>query len=220
MCAFRTCGSLAPRRVERGRRESHPDLPIPSSMRKLVYYVATTLDGFIARPDGSFHEFPWDDAFGAHLMTTWPETFPAQFRQDDGPNRRFDTVLMGRATYEVGLREGVTSPYPTLRQYLFSTTLEESPSDEVTLISADAEERVRALKTEEGLDIWLCGGGQLATTLHTAGLIDELILKVNPIVFGEGIPLLRAPAAGNGMELRDVRRFDSGHLILTYGVRG
>ncbi|MEK9507058.1 dihydrofolate reductase family protein [Gemmatimonadota bacterium Y43] len=182
-------------------------------MRNLVYYVATTLDGFIARPDGSFHEFPWDDAFGAHLMSTWPETFPAQFRQDDGPNRRFDTVLMGRATYAVGLREGVTSPYPTLRQYVFSTTLEESPSEEVTLISADAEEHVRALKNEEGMDIWLCGGGRLAADLHASGLIDEFILKVNPILFGRGIPLLDGPSTGEALELRDIQRFDSGHTI-------
>lgn len=189
-------------------------------MRDLVYYVATTLDGFIARPDGSFHEFPWGDAFGAHLMEHYPETFPAQFRQDDAPNQRFDTVLMGRATYDVGLREGIASPYPTLRQYVFSATLDESPSDEVTLVSSDAVERVRALRMEEGKDIWLCGGAKLAGALHAAGLIDAFILKVNPIVFGRGIPLLAGDAEADNLSLEAVERFDSGHVILSYRTAG
>ena len=187
-------------------------------MRDLVYYVATTLDGYIAREDGSFADFPWDDAFGAHLLETLPETFPAHLRRDDAPNRRFDTVLMGRATYEVGQREGITSPYPTLAQYLFSRTLERSPDNEVTLVTTDALDQVRALKEMDGGDIWLCGGAVLAGDLYAAGLIDELVLKVHPVAFGRGIPLFGRTVEAGPLALQDVRHFDSGHAIMTYRV--
>lgn len=189
-------------------------------MRDLVYLIATTLDGFIARPDGSFHEFPWDNDFGGHLLRSWPETFPAHLRQDDTPNQRFDTVLMGRATYDVGFREGITSPYPTMRQYLFSRSLSRSPDDSVTLVSSDAVEQVRALKAEEGKSIWLCGGAKLAGDLQAAGLIDEIVLKVNPIVFGRGIPLFAGDVEAAALERTDVRPFPSGHTILSYRRSG
>lgn len=187
-------------------------------MRDLVYYVATTLDGFIARPDGSFAEFPWDDTFGSHLMELFPETFPAPFRPPGVPNRRFDAVLMGRATYEVGQREGLTSPYGTLDQYLFSRTLGESPDEAVTLVTSHAVDRVRDLKAKEGKAIWLCGGANLAGELHEAGLVDRIILKVNPIVFGEGIPLFGRTVPAGRLVLEGVERFHSGHLILEYTV--
>ncbi len=189
-------------------------------MRDVVYYVATTLDGFIARNDGSFSEFPWDEEFGAYLLDRFPETFPAHIREDREPNRRFDTILMGRATYEVGQREGITSPYPTLDQYLFSRTLERSPDDSVTLVKDDALERVRELKAGEGKSIWLCGGSTLAGSLYAAGLIDEVILKVNPIVFGAGKRLFGRTVDATPLELREVERFESGHLILNYGMAG
>lgn len=186
--------------------------------RDLVYYVAVTLDGFIARSDGSFDEFPWDDAYGTYLLEHFPETFPAHVRQDDRPNRRFDTVLMGRATYEVGLHQGISSPYPTLAQVVFSRTLEHSPDEAVTLVSTDAIEHVRSLKAQSGQSIWLCGGSVLAGDLFAVGLIDELILKVNPVVFGEGKPLFGRQVAGSRLVLRDLTRFESGHLIASYRV--
>jgi dihydrofolate reductase len=189
-------------------------------MRKVVYYVATTLDGFIARSDGSFSEFPWDEEFVSHLFERFPETFPAHLRQDERENRRFDTVLMGRNTYEVGQREGITSPYPTLAQYLFSETLEASPDKSVALVKGDALHRVKELKETDGMAIWLCGGSVLAGNLYAAGLIDEIVLKVNPIVFGAGKPLFDRAVDANRLALGDVERFRSGHLILSYTVTG
>ena len=188
-------------------------------MRDLVYYVAVTLDGFIAREDGSFSEFPWDDAIGTHLLENFPETFPAHLRKDDRPNQLFDTVLMGRATYEVGQRDGINSPYPTLDQYVFSRTLTRSPDESITLVSTESLERVRALKQADGLSIWLCGGSALAGDLYAAGLIDRLILKVNPILFGHGKSLFGQEVEAHALELQDSMRFNSGHLIQTYRVR-
>lgn len=128
-------------------------------MRDIIYYVASTADGFIARADGSFDFFPFDAEYGGELLAQFPETFPAHYRRQIGntaANRVFDAVLMGRATYEVGLREGITSPYPTLDQYVVSTSMSESPDLNVTLISDSVVGRVRELQSARkgNLALW------------------------------------------------------------------
>ena len=191
-------------------------------MRQLVYYIAGSLDGFIAREDGSFDDFPWDDEFVAHLMESYPETLPAPMRPDARreENRRFDTVLMGRHTYQVGLDSGLTSPYPTLDQFVLSTTLGTSPDPDVEVVSRDGVDFVERLKALPGKDVWICGGSSLATPLYHAGLIDRVILKLNPVVFGAGIPLFRERLANRPLVLESMERFPSGHVILDYAVAG
>ncbi|ONM47450.1 dihydrofolate reductase family protein [Nocardia donostiensis] len=160
-------------------------------MRKLVYYVAVTIDGYIAGPGGEFDFFPVPDD-----MKTWnpyPESIPVHVRELVGipvdlPNRSWDTVLMGRGTYEPGLAEGVPSPYPHLKQYVFSSTLDPADYPQVEIVDTDPVEKVRALKQEEGLDIWLCGGAKLAGELIDE--IDEMVIKSYPVLAGRGIPLL------------------------------
>lgn len=191
-------------------------------MRELIYYVATTLDGFIAHEDGSFDGFPWDDAYGSDLFASFPETIPAHLRGEGGTradNKRFDAVLMGRKTYEVGLQDGVTNPYPTLDQYVFSRTTKESPDEHVTLVSENAVDVVNALKQESGKAIWLCGGANLATTLFAADLIDRLIVKLNPVLFGAGIPLFAGNIKQTTLELTDSKIYRSGHVLLHYRVK-
>ena len=109
-------------------------------MRKLVYYVAITLDGFIAGPDGGDASgtsyFPLHEDLIEFIATEFPETLPGQARQAwgiDAPNTHFDTALMGRSTYEVGLPAGATNPYPHLRQLVVSTTLRQRPDPGVEL---------------------------------------------------------------------------------------
>lgn len=189
-------------------------------MRELIYYVASTLDGFIAHEDGSFDGFPVDDEFLAALRESFPETFPAHLRdpEDTRPNKWFDCVLMGRKTYEVGLAIGATNPYPTLDQYVFSRTMEESPDERVELVSENAAERVAELKRGAGKAIWLCGGASLASTLLGAGLIDGMIVKLNPVLFGSGIPLFSDGAGPTSLELTDSETYRSGHVILHYRV--
>jgi dihydrofolate reductase len=188
-------------------------------MRRLVYYVACSLDGFIAREEGSF-DFALSD--GEHLedlVRRFPETFPGHLRSALGvtaPNQRFDTVLMGRATYEVGLKLGITSPYPHLAQYLFSRTVTGSPDAGVTLARDDPPAAVRRLKQEPGKDIWLCGGAQLAAALFDE--IDELILKINPVVIGSGIPLF-AGTREAALTLVDTHTYANGFMMVRYRVR-
>jgi dihydrofolate reductase len=134
-------------------------------MRKLTYFVACTVDGFIARENGSLDFFPTTGEHLSYIVAEYPETIPGHLRDALGVrsgNARFDTVLMGRHTYEVGLAIGVTSPYAHLRQYVLSSTMAASPSPDVLLVSRDALNLVRELKREGGLDIWLCGGARLA----------------------------------------------------------
>ncbi|MEV6975247.1 dihydrofolate reductase family protein [Kitasatospora sp. NPDC093806] len=190
-------------------------------MRKLTYYVGATLDGFIAAPDGEYGFFIdnyLDGEFLPYMCNAFPETLPTPARAAMGlaeaPNQRFDTVLMGRASYEPGLAAGLTSPYGHLRQVVFSRSLGRSPDPGVEVTAADPLTRVRELKQEDGLGIWLCGGGELAGQLLPE--IDELVLKQYPLATGSGIPLFRAGFALHSFALTDSRVFDNGAVVLTY----
>ncbi|XVV03170.1 dihydrofolate reductase family protein [Actinosynnema sp. CA-248983] len=184
-------------------------------MRNLTYMVAMSLDGFIAAPDGTFNDFLFEGDHMAALFEEYPDALPTAARQalglDEVPNRTFDTVVMGRATYEVP--GGLPSPYAHLRQYVVSSTLTDVP-DDVTVISEDALAVVRALKAESGLDIWLCGGGKLAAALLPE--IDELVLKIHPIVLGRGIPLFDGEVPVHRFAKIESRAFATGVTFTTY----
>ncbi len=128
-------------------------------MRDLTYLVAISLDGFIAQTDGSHGGFSTDAAYWQALFQEFPETVPTHLRKAmgiTGEHRHFDTVLMGRKTYEVGLKDGFTNPYAHLRQYVFSRSLATSPDAAVTLVREAAIAQVPSLKAEAGQGIWLC----------------------------------------------------------------
>jgi dihydrofolate reductase len=189
-------------------------------MRKLIYYVASTLDSFIAREDGSFDCFPMEGEHITDFVESFPETIPAHLREVMGihaENKYFDAVLMGRKTYEVGLNIGVTNPYPQMKQYLFSRTMQKSPDENVELISEDAVTFVRELKKQPGKDIWLCGGGALATTLFPE--IDSLIIKLFPILLGSGIPLFSGTIKLTDLELTKSKIYSSSVILLHYQVK-
>ena len=177
--------------------------------------------GFIAHTDGSHDGFSQDSEYFADIFASFPETVPSHLRDAMGiqsENKWFDTVLMGRKTYEVGLKDGVTSPYSHMKQYLFSQSMQQSPDENVELISENAIAFIKALKRESGKGIWLCGGGNLATTLFANHLIDQLILKVNPFVMGAGIPLFSGMIPQTALELTDRKIYDNGVLLLYYQV--
>lgn len=189
-------------------------------MRELTYYVAVSLDGYIAGPNGEFDTFL---AEGDHMEPIWARyrgTAPTRLAEAaglsvaDGP---FDTVLMGWNTYAVGLPDDhLPNPYEHLRQFVFSRT-HEAPagSESVRFTDSDPAETVRALKQQDGKGIWLCGGGALAAALSDE--IDRLALKINPVMLGGGVPLFRArDYAPRRLERIHTQAFESGVTFAEY----
>ncbi|MFE9763434.1 dihydrofolate reductase family protein [Streptomyces sp. NPDC005808] len=191
-------------------------------MRKLTYFIACSIDGFIGGPDGdaqSFMPFVDEEFFEDFLKAEYPETLPTHGRRplgiDDLENRRFDTIIQGRASYDIALELGVTSPYAHLREYVASRSLKESPDPHVEIIADDVVGRVRELKAEDGeFGIYLCGGSRLAGALVDE--VDELVIKTYPVVLGSGMPMF-----GSGFDVREyaldqVRVFKNGVMVRTY----
>jgi dihydrofolate reductase len=187
-------------------------------MRSLVYLVATTLDGYIAGADrGDPDFFPFEGPHVADLLAEFPEMIPGHVRAPlglDGDNQRFDTVLMGRTTYDIGRKVGLTSPYPHLRQVVVSTSITAPPDPAVEVVGSDVINEVRGLKAEQGKDIWLAGGGRLAASLVDE--IDELILKVNPVVLGAGTPLFGALVGPRPATLTGHRVYPNGFALMRW----
>lgn len=189
------------------------------AMRRLVYFVAVSVDGFIASPTGAFDFFPMEGDHITAQIQELPETLPRHVRQLLGlPDeaRRFGAVVMGSKTYEPALGEGIHDPYAPLETVVFSRRLPAAVEGRLRVTADDPVAVVRALKAQPGGDIWLCGGGRLAAAL--APEIDELVLKVNPVLVGDGVPLVAGGFAPRRLTLRDRRAFDSGVTWLTFDV--
>ncbi|MFF1274720.1 dihydrofolate reductase family protein [Streptomyces marokkonensis] len=190
-------------------------------MRKLTYFIACSIDGFIGDPEGDASAMVSlvDEELLEFFRTEYPETLPTHGRRplgmDDLPNKRFDTIIQGRASYDLALKEGITSPYAHLREYVASRTLGESPDPNVEIIADDLVGRVRALKAEDSAyDIYLCGGSKLAGEL--ADEIDELVIKTYPIVQGSGMPMFASGFSITEFALESVRTLGNGIMVRTY----
>lgn len=181
-------------------------------MRRIVYHVAMTLDNFIAHEDGSIGGFaPF--AEGEHV-----NEYLASLQS-------YDTVLLGRATYEFGYQYGLKPgqpAYPHMKHYIFSKTLRfaSQPDPRVEVISEEAAGFVRKLKEGEGTDIYLCGGGNFASYLFENELIDELKLKLYPILLGRGIRLFGESTKALNLALLQAKTYHNGALLLTYKLQG
>ncbi|MEM7657688.1 MAG: dihydrofolate reductase family protein [Bacteroidota bacterium] len=176
-------------------------------MRKIIYHVATTLDGFIADERGGIGAFLAEGdhvpAYMEHLQT-------------------YDTVIMGRKTYEFGYAYGLEAgqpAYPQMQHYIFSRSLHfDEPHEQVHIVSDQWEEKLTELKNEAGSPIYLCGGGAFAEYVLQQGLIDEVWLKLNPAVIGKGIHLFGNFAGQLDLSLLDTTVYESGVLLLKYGL--
>jgi dihydrofolate reductase len=189
-------------------------------LRKLTYLVASTIDGFIAGPEGGDPTgslFPLEGDHMQALVAKFPEMLPVQAREALGiapENVTFDTVLEGRGSFQLGLDIGVPDAYPHLRHYVFSRTLTADPGSAVRIVARDPLATVRRLKQEPGKGIWLCGGGTLASALLPE--IDELFIKLNPVAIGNGIPLFAGGFQVNRFTLAETTTYDSGVMLLHY----
>lgn len=168
-------------------------------MRRVRFSVAMSLDGYIAGPSG---ESDWivmdpDIDFGA-LMSS------------------FDTMLVGRGTYEATLQQRGGGGMPGMQVYVFSRTLRQQDCPGVT-VSADPAATVADLKAAPGKDIWLFGGGSLFSSLLNVGLVDSVELAVIPVLLGGGVPVFPDPASTARLKLTGHRIYKkTGTVALEY----
>jgi dihydrofolate reductase len=169
------------------------------AVRRVRYQVASSLDGYIAGPNG---EYDW--------ITMDPDIdFTALFEQ-------FDTLLMGRKTFE-GMPPG-DGQGP--RVVVVSSTLRPEQYPKVTIINDRVKESIEELKAQPGKDIWLFGGGELFRSLLDMGVVDSVEIAVIPVLLGGGIPMLPAGAKRNQLALKQHRVYPkSGIVLLEYEVR-
>lgn len=161
-----------------------------------------SLDGYIAGPQG---EADW--------IIMDPEIdFNALFRQ-------FDTMLMGRRTFEAALAGGGDGAgMPGMRVMVVSRTLRPADHPDITILGDDAAERIRSLRAGGGKDIWLFGGGDLFRSLVDAEVVDTVEVAVIPVLLGGGIPLLPTPARQAKLRLTGHRVYTTGIVSLEYAV--
>ena len=171
--------------------------------RRLRYQVATSLDGFIATPNGGYDWLVMDPAID----------FKALYGE-------FDAAVLGRKTYDVGKSQGMSGEMPGMEVVVFSRSLEPVRRKGFRIVNDDPARVVRELKAKPGRDIWLFGGGELFRVLLDAGLVDTVELAVMPVLLGDGIPVL-PPGASATLVLSDVKRLPaSGIVVLAYSVAG
>jgi dihydrofolate reductase len=172
-------------------------------MRRLRYQVASSLDGYIAAANGEFDWIVMDPGIDFGELS-----------------RQYDTVVMGRRTFEVMLKEGGNGSMPGLDVVVFSQTLRPKDFPAVSVVSTSPAETIRSLKAKPGKDIWLYGGGELFRTLLDAGVVDTVEPAIVPVLLGGGVPLL--PATVNRTRLTLIRHrlySQSGIMLLEYAVR-
>lgn len=170
-------------------------------MRKIKLFIATSLDGYIARPDGAVDWLPTDgnDYGYQDFIST------------------IDTTLMGGKTYRDVLSFGVF-PYAQLENYIFTRNRGMKKAPNVKYVSGDIAKFTHALKSEAGKDIWLIGGSEIITEIYNQGLIDEYIITVIPIILGKGIPMFFALEKQAILKLIGSKVYPSGVVQLSYKV--
>lgn len=170
-------------------------------MRKVIYYVAMSLDGYIVGPEDDISMFT---AQGEGV-----ERYLSDLKD-------FDTVIMGRKTYEFGYKYGLTPGQPAyshMKHFVFSRTLQLPELNEMVKIVKPDPDLIKRLKCQEGSDIYLCGGGILAGCLLEQYMIDELKIKLNPIILGDGIPLFGDSKASFHLKQLDLQSYPDINII-------
>lgn len=175
-------------------------------MRKVTFGGANSLDNYFARKDHAVDWLMWSDEAASAMTEYW---------------KTIDTILMGRKTYEAALKisKGKSGAYPGIKTYVFSRTMKNGKDKNVEIVSENAEEFVRNLKKQEGKDICLMGGGDLAKTFFGAGLIDEIGFNIHPVLLGQGIPLFHEMNRQIDLELIECKTFKNGCILVSYRVK-
>jgi len=171
-------------------------------MRRILYRVAASLDGYIAGPRGEVDWIAHDPAVDLGKVY-----------------ESVDTVLLGRRTYELTRQPGAPGWPRGWQVYVFSRTLRAEEHPGVTVVSEDAGPRVAALRAEPGREIWLFGGGSLFRSLLEAKQVDLVEVAIIPVMLGGGVPLLQTGAPLTRLSLVHSQSYPSGLVSLRYEVR-
>jgi dihydrofolate reductase len=177
--------------------------------RKIIVYIATSADGYIARKDGNVDWLNYKRTAGDYGMGAFYSTI--------------DTILWGRKTCGVALdfeKEGtIKSAFdPKVKNYVFSRKVRRNPPPGVEFVHEPIATFAKRLRSEPGKDIWMMGGAGLIASFLDAGEIDEFIIHVVPIFVGEGIPLVQPKPRNVPLLLKSLKSFKDGVLQLHYEV--
>lgn len=180
------------------------------SRRKIIVYVATSADGFIARPDGSVDWLERKRPKGNYGMGAFYKSI--------------DTILLGRKTYDFALAfqkaHKIPSPFdPRLKHYVFTRTLPPSAAPAgLVFVNEPVKTFASRLRREKGKHIWMMGGGGIIASFLDEGEIDEFIIHVIPKFIGEGIPLIAPRHSTVKLKLIACKKFPDGVVRLHYAV--
>jgi dihydrofolate reductase len=181
-------------------------------MRKVTFGGANSLDNHIARPDGSVDWLMWSDEVSEIMKDYWS---------------KIDTIVMGRKTWDIG-KASAPKPkkgkakknlYGDIKTYVFSRTLDAGEEDGATILNSDPAEFVRNLKQQDGKEICVMGGGELARDLFEAGVIDEIGFNIHPVLLGSGVPLFHQMSRQIDLELIECRPLKNGCVYVLYKVQ-
>jgi dihydrofolate reductase len=174
--------------------------------RKIIAYIATSADGYIARPDGDVAWLDDPRLKGDYGMATF--------------FRSIDTILWGRKTYDFALTMGGVGMYgPKVKHYIFSHHPPVNHPPDVEFATEPVGKFAARLRARAGKTVWMMGGGSLIASFLDAGGIDEFIIHVIPVFIGEGIPLIQPRHGDVQLDLVSSRRFPDGVVRLHYRVK-
>ena len=173
-------------------------------MRKVVLYIATSLDGYIAGEEGDI-----DWLFTDHDTDYGYYDFYSTI----------DTIIMGRKSYEGILRVG-EFPYKEKKCYVFSKSLSYTGCENVEVVNdLNSGLFLKDLVETEGDDIWLLGGGRLISSFMKYDLIDRIIISIHPLIIGGGVPLFERCNVPSEWSLDNVESFASGLVQISYNKK-
>jgi dihydrofolate reductase len=187
---------------------------VPGTHRKLILFMSMSLDGFAARRDGTMDWLGEEQAYGAHRQRRVAELLG-----------QTGTLVLGRRGGEQMAQAWPGSQSPTgrlmnaLPKVVFSGTLTELEWSNARVSDRPAEEEIPELKREPGNDIVVFGGAGFARSLAAHGLIDEYRINVQPVAFGDGLPLLHGLDAPLRLELVSSTAWADGPVTQTYVPR-
>jgi dihydrofolate reductase len=176
-----------------------------ASQRKIIVYIATSADGYIARSDGGVDWLDRPMPKGGYGM--------------DAFARSIDTVLWGRKTYDFAVKMGGLGVYGKVKHYVFSRQPPSDPLPEAEFVSGPIPDFVAKLQARRGKNIWMMGGASIIASFLDSGAIDEFSIHVIPVMIGEGIPLVAPRHRNVPLELISVGSFPDGVVRVNYTVR-